>query len=380
MRVVVLGQYPLREEWIVGGIEAVLVPLLRALSRLNDVELHIVTCQPGVEEGLTVTQAGWPLRVVRRRRFGRVMFHIRDVSGIQRTLQQISPEIVHAHGLGIYAAATVQSPYTHVVTLHGMIHREAAFARGSAAHLRAFLDSIYARYCLAQIKNLISINPYVKEELAHLGGFRGRIYEIENPVDDIFFTVREDGEAATVLYAGRVIPRKNLLDLLRALVVVRKDIPDVRLRVAGEIESDPIYVGLCRQFLTQQGLGGAVTFLGSLTTQQMAHEYERCAILALPSKQETAPVAIAEAMAAGRPVVATRICGMRYMVEDGVSGFLVEDGDVYGLADALLRLLNDPLLRRQMGQRGKELASVRFRADLVARRTYETYLQVMDSR
>jgi len=380
MRVAVLGQYPLCEERIVGGIEAVLVPLLRALSRFSDLELHIVTCQPGVEDRLDVTQAGWPLHILKRRRFGRLMFHRRDVSGIQRTLQRISPDIVHAHGLGIYAAAAAQSPYAHIVTLHGIIPREAAFVRGSAARLRAFLDSIYARYCLARAKNLISINPYVEEELVRLGGFRGRIYPIENPVDDVFFTVKGNGEEATILYAGRVIPRKNLLDLLRALNLVRETVADVRLRIAGEAESDPEYVRLCRQFLTQHGLDGMVTFLGSLTTQQMAQEYERCAVLALPSKQETAPVAVAEAMAAGRPVVATRICGMPYMVEDGCSGFLVDDGDVPGLANALIRLLSNPQLRRQMGQRGRELANTRFRADLVAHQTYQAYLQVIHSR
>lgn len=379
MRVAMLAQYPLHEEQIIGGVEAVVLPLLQALSHLGDLELHVVTCQPGIDSKLSITQTGCPLHVLRRRRFGRLVFHIRDVSNIQRELRSISPDIVHAHGLGLYAAAACQSPYAHVVTLHGMIHREAAFARGSIGHVRAFLDSVYARYCLARVKNLISINPYVKEEIAHLGGFQGRIYEIENPVDDVFFTVKGNDEATTILYAGRVIPRKNLLDLLRALVIVRKGIANVQLRIAGETQSDPAYVALCRQFITQNGLGDAVTFLGSLTTQQMAREYERCAVLALPSKQETAPVTIAEAMAAGRPVVATRICGMQYMVEDGISGFLVDKGNISGLADALLQLLNDPSLRRQMGQRGKEAAWSRFRSDLVAQRTYHTYLQVVES-
>ncbi|MGC8787850.1 MAG: glycosyltransferase family 4 protein, partial [Anaerolineae bacterium] len=181
------------------------------------------------------------------------------------------------------------------------------------------------------------------------------------------------------LYAGRVIPRKNLLDLLRALILVRQTVANVRLRIAGEAESDPTYVSLCRQFMLQYGLEEAVTFLGSLTTRQMVQEYERCAVLVLPSKQETAPVAIAEAMAAGRPVVATRICGIPYMVEDGISGFLFDDGDISGLSDALVSLLSNPELRFQMGQRGRELARARFRAEVVAQRTYQAYLQVMDS-
>ncbi|MGQ9492138.1 MAG: glycosyltransferase family 4 protein [Anaerolineae bacterium] len=379
MRVAMLGQYPLDEHRIVGGIEAVLVPLLRALSRFNDLELYIVTCQPGVKDSLSVTPAGWPLHVLERKRFGRLMFHIREVSAIQRALQYISPDIVHAHGLGIYAVAAARSPYAHVVTVHGIISREAIFVQGVAARLRAFLDSVYARYCLTQVKNFISINPYVEQELAHLGNFRGAVYRIANPVHDVFFTVKGNGEEATILYAGRVIPRKNLLDLLQALILVRKEVAQAQLRVAGEAESDPTYVGLCRRFLVQHDLDNAVTFLGSLSTQQMAQEYERCAVLALPSKQETAPVAVAEAMAAGRPVVATRVCGMPYMVEDGVSGLLVNEGDIYGLAEALIRLLSNPILRRQMGRRGRELAWSLFRSDLVAQQTYQLYVQLVNS-
>ena len=111
----------------------------------------------------------------------------------------------------------------------------------------------------------------------------------------------------------------------------------------------------------------------------MAEEYARSAIVALPSKQETAPVAVAEAMATGRPVVATRVCGVPYMVEDGGSGILVEHGDVAALAGALSRLLRDRELRVQMGQRGREIAESRFRAAHIACQTHEVYRSVIES-
>jgi glycosyltransferase involved in cell wall biosynthesis len=110
----------------------------------------------------------------------------------------------------------------------------------------------------------------------------------------------------------------------------------------------------------------------------MVMEYARCAVLSMPSKQETAPVVVAEAMAAGRPVVATRRCGMPYMVEHKGSGLLVDDDDVAGLADALLLVLGDDQLRARMGQRGRELAQARFRADLVAQQTRDVYLKILN--
>lgn len=368
MRVVMLGQYPLDEQRIVGGIEAVMVPLLRKLATFADLELHVVTCQPGVEEQQRATEFGLPLYILKRRRFGRLTFHMRDVLRMQRVIEHIAPDVVHAQGTGIYAMAAVRSPHSHVITMHGII---------LSTYLRGFIDRLCERYSVARAKNLISISPYVEQRLARMGCFGGRIYRIENPVDERFFTVNGQGDAMTLLYAGRVIPQKGLLNLLKVLVEVRRVYPQVCLRVAGETESAPAYVKICREFIEQHDLGKAVTFLGSLTVEGMVQEFARCAIFALPSEQDTAPVVIAEAMAAGRPVVATRAYGMKSMVEDEQSGLLVEYRDINGWIQALIRLLSDAALRTHMGNRGRELAQKRFHPAVVASATRAVYDEIV---
>jgi glycosyltransferase involved in cell wall biosynthesis len=401
MRVAMLGQYPLDEGRIVGGVEAVMVPLVRALQRFDDLELHVITCLPVCNihaerqrvatqaESARTTQDGVPLHVLPRRRLGRATFHVRDVQSIDRTLRSLAPDVVHAQGLGIYASAALHSPYPHVATAHGIFFREAGFATDLAARWRGYMDSALERYCLHRIANLICISPYVQEELLPVlvhrrslralrrGGFQGRVFPIENPVDDSFFEVGTgQQDAATLLYAGRVVPRKGLLNLLQALVEVRRVFPQVHLRVAGEVESQSEYVDACRKYITQHALESAVTFLGSLGVPDMAREYGRCTLLALPSKQETAPVVVAEAMAAGRPVVATRACGMPYLVQDGQTGLLVDGDDVAAWSKALRSLLTDPLRATQMGVCGRELARARFRSDVVARATRAVYQEL----
>lgn len=376
MRVAMLGQYPLDESRIVGGPEGVMVPLLQGLARFSDLDVHVVTCQPKVEERLGQTASGWPLHIIKRMRLGRITLHIRDRANMKRTLRRIAPDVVHAQGMGLYAAAAADSPYPHAVTMHGIFSREAELARGLSSRLRGFMDSAFERYCVLRAKNLIAISPYVEEELARIGGFKGEIFRIENPVADAYFGVNGEGEDGAVLYVGRVIPRKDLLTLLRALVIVRSEMPRVQLRVAGETESSPAYVEACRQFVEQQALGRAVQFLGSLSRDEMVEEYARCSVLALSSKQETAPVVVAEAMASARAVIATRVCGVPDMVEDGLSGLLVDYGDVDGMADALVRVLRDRELRTRMGRHGRVLAEQRFGLDAVARRTWQVYHRV----
>jgi glycosyltransferase involved in cell wall biosynthesis len=376
MRVALLGQYPLDEERIVGGVEAVVTRLLRALAAFADMDVQVVTCQPEQLEREERTTSGWPLHVLTRRRLGRVSLHWRDIRGMVRKVRGIAPDVVHAQGMGLYAGAAIRSGCPHVVTTHGIFSREAAFSNGSAARLRGLLDSAIERHWISRVANVISISPYVEEELGRLGGFRGRVYPIENPVADEFFALEPGRTGRVILYAGRVIPRKDLMTLLRALARLREGQKDVELRIAGETDSAPEYFEQCQRFVRDHSLGSAVTFLGTLRTTELVQEYDRCALVALPSIQETAPMAVAEAMASGRAVLATRVCGVPYMVEDGKSGLLVEAGNDQAMAEALARLLNGGKLQEKMGMRGREIACQRFKADVVARRTREAYLKI----
>lgn len=91
-------------------------------------------------------------------------------------------------------------------------------------------------------------------------------------------------------------------------------------------------------------------------------------------------MAVAEAMAAGLPVIASNRCGMKFMVEDGQSGFLIDPENPQQIGDRLARLLADESLCGQMGRRGRALARERFNPDVVADRTMEVYRVALESR
>ncbi len=153
--------------------------------------------------------------------------------------------------------------------------------------------------------------------------------------------------------------------------------PEARLRLAGDEHSEPEYAAQCRQFVAEQGLGEAVSFLGWLDEPAMQAEYSRCACLALPSWQETAPVAIEQAMAAGKVVVASDVGGVRHLLADGRAGLLVRPDDSAGLAAALRQALQDDALRQRLGQAARSEAERRFRASAVARQTVAVYEEII---
>jgi glycosyltransferase involved in cell wall biosynthesis len=123
-------------------------------------------------------------------------------------------------------------------------------------------------------------------------------------------------------------------------------------------------------------LQGNVSFLGRLDQRQLVEAYAGCSLVASASRQETAPMALAQALATGRPVVATRVGGIPWLVDDGITGFLVDVGDVRALADRLAELLANDCKRRQMGASGSRVAQERFGPDIVARSTVQVYQTV----
>jgi glycosyltransferase involved in cell wall biosynthesis len=229
------------------------------------------------------------------------------------------------------------------------------------------------RYNLRHTRHLIVISRYVTQYFASILSPKTKVYHIPNAVCPSFFELENAGDGRSVLYAGRVIPGKRITDLVQAFAQVSQRNPKAQLRIAGEYHSDAGYAQSLQVHIRRSGLDEQVHLLGALSENEVLDEYSRCDVLVLPSIQETAPMVIAQAMAAGKPVVATAVGGVPEMVDDGFTGFLVKVGDVAGLADALLLLLQDPALRTQMGQAGKQKAIENYPATTVARRTLQVY-------
>jgi glycosyltransferase involved in cell wall biosynthesis len=165
-------------------------------------------------------------------------------------------------------------------------------------------------------------------------------------------------------------------NLLEAFRLARDRAPEARLRFAG-LATIPEYEAAVHETVRRLGLEDAVEFLGALPPARLAAEYARCVFLALVSRQETLPVAIQEAMAVGRPVVASPVGGVPHLVREGENGFLVPWGDPERLATRFVELLRDRELRDRLGAAARRLAEEKFRLESVCRRTMDVYRDVV---
>ena len=377
MRVAILGTYPADPNRIEGGLHSVICYLVEGLRReAPDVEVHVVTgFSPG--EGTETRQVdGVWVHPFTWSRFKRLTLYQRDVTRIRRLVEEVGPDLVHAQApSAAYAMAAMASGRPYVVTWHGVMFREAAVVPGLRAKAVYALEVLYERFCWRRFREVIAISPYVERE--YRGMTRARFHLIENPIADRFFALQGEGEPDRILCAARLIPRKDILTLLQAFALLLRDRPAAQLRIAGEMASEPAYAAQCLEFVRQHGLEGAVHFLGQLSEDEVLEEYQRCSLVALSSLQETAPMTVKQALAAGRPVVATPAGGVPWLVQDGVTGFVVPFRDPERMAMAFRRLLDDAELRRWMGERGRAQARERFHASAVARKTLEVYRRLL---
>jgi glycosyltransferase involved in cell wall biosynthesis len=369
MKIAMATSFPQEPESPHGGVEAVSVNLVRALAKLEGLEVHVVTTD---KTGREASQTTWQGATVHRLPWagGKTLAHATGPGRRQMAdfLARLQPDVVHAHDT--YGLMVRGLALPRVFTVHGFIHEDTRFQRGGLAWLRWRLWRRAELAGWADQRHIISISPYVRERLRGLTG--ATIHDIDNPVDEKVFGLKRDDGGAVIFSAALICARKNTLGLLRSLAKLVAGGVEARLRLAGTA-SDPEYERQVRDFIRTAGLAERVALMGAISRDQIREELSRASVFALVSLEEGAPMGVAEAMAAGVPVVTSNRCGMPYMVRDGETGFLVDPNNSDDIASRLRTLLENGALRKQLGDKGREIAFDRFHPDRVARRTYDVY-------
>jgi glycosyltransferase involved in cell wall biosynthesis len=175
-----------------------------------------------------------------------------------------------------------------------------------------------------------------------------------------------------ILFLGQFGRAKGVYELLEAFAALLPAFPEARLALGGQGE-----LGAVRRRAAELGIEGQVVLLGWIEGPAKQAELERAAVFCLPSHAEGLPMAMLEAMAAGKAVVVTPVGGILDAVQDGDNGLLVAPGQVAQLAGALGRLLGDAGLRRRLGQRARATIAARFDAAVVTARISDIYRELI---
>lgn len=305
---------------------------------------------------------------------------IRAVVEVRRLIRLTGAAIVHTHmakagAVGRAAAATLRPRPRTVHTFHGHV-LDGYF---SACAQKAF---VLAERALARRTDaLVAVSEEVRDELLSLGIGRPNQFHVMRLGLDLapfFAAVGAQGhglradlglgtDTPLVAIVGRLVAIKDHQTVLRAMVLL----PGVHLAVVGDGELGPSL----RSAVEHLGLAGRVHFTG--WRMDMAEVLTGVDVVLLTSRNEGTPVALIEAAAAGRAVVATAVGGVSTVVRDGVTGYLVGVADPAAVADRVARLLSDRATRDAMGRAGHKYVVQRFGSDRLVSEIRSLYEELL---
>ncbi len=330
-----------------GGSEIQLTQLALGLRAVGWT-VSVVSLQPGDACRRVLVEGGVPVTVVEAGRLASPAALGRLRAAIART----APDLVHtqafranlwgrlaALSLGLPVVASVRATYRYLPRVYFPVERRLA-ARTTA---------------------VITPSRATAEHLVTAVGVpAGRVVTIANGVDTDVFTPSRDGSGVrrgwrlgdgfVVLAPGRLAAQKDHAAVLRAVRRLGARSPELAVVVAG---AGPLAGRLRAQ---ARPMAAHVRFTGELDRTAMAAAMAAADAVCLASRYEGCPNVLLEAMAAGRPVVATAVDGVPEIVSEGVEGLLVRPGDEAGLAAALGRLAADAELSDRLGRAGRARA------------------------
>ena len=341
-------------------------------------DVRIIAPCAETEEDLTdnlIRMSGSIISVPFSGSVSRVSFSPRIYWPVKRLLRQEQFDVIHLHEPLMPALPLIvlrHSQSVNVGTFHAYREEHPGLQIASRL-LRRFMRKLDAKICVSEAaKEMVS--RYFPDEyvvipngidLQHFSGADIR------PVD------RYDDDRANILFVGRLEKRKGFRYLMRAYARVVAAIPHARLIVVGAYTKEDKAPFL--QYARTHHLSG-IHFVGRVSSADLARYYRTCDVFCAPSIGfESFGIVLLEAMAAGKPIVASDIAGYRTVLEDGQEGLLVEPKDESALAEAVVQLLRDPGLRRQMGERGR-LKAARYDWNIIARQVFDLYKQHVEKK
>jgi len=231
---------------------------------------------------------------------------------------------------------------------------------------------------------MVTVSNYSAEKAVRLYGVdEAKIRVVPNGVDPDKFKPSSDSETMKrklgignkpmVLFVGRLIPRKGLMFLVEAAKRIVNEYTDTIFAIVG---NGPLRNKLTSQ-LDKAELSKSFLFLGDVKDSILPAVYNCADVFAFPSIQEGQGIALLEAQASAKPVVAFNVGGVNEAVANGNSGSLVERGNTDELAEAILKILSNPRLRERMGKKGREFVLQNFTWDLCAKTMLVVYHEAL---
>jgi glycosyltransferase involved in cell wall biosynthesis len=292
-------------------------------------------------------------------------------------LRNWQPDVIHAHAVlpGLLFAAVARDPRNRTPVIFGPQRSWRSLYRFPGS---AVLNWAMYRLLRAGADEVIAVSDGLRREFVQHGISPAKCHLIPNGVDLSLFDGGEpiypDGPARVVGIVGRLVEQKGIDVFIDAAAQVAPITPDVEFWIVGDgpLRED------CQRRIAAHGLEDRVVLLGERA--DVPGLLGQMSVFVSASRWEGLPYALLEALAAKRPVVATRVLGSSELIADGIHGLLVPPDDPAPMSRAILRLLNDPDQARTLAGAGRALVETQYSLPIMAERVMAVYRRALERR
>jgi glycosyltransferase involved in cell wall biosynthesis len=302
-------------------------------------------------------------------------------------------DLIHAHGYGFFptdlsAWISKIRKKPLVITLHGFHPDYLALMKNISPieemQLMPYFKVI-ARRSLEIADAIIALTPHEKNILQSYYQIPAKKIAVipnginlkdflKSPMKNEFkkrFNLKEN----VILFVGAIRKEKGLLKLIHAIPGIINEFPQTSFVLIGKDWGFKKYL---QQEGKRLGIEHHIHFLGVVNTSLLRESLRACDIFVNPSKYESFGISLLEAMASGKPIIATNVGGIPYIVRNGKNGIIVKQGDHEALAEAIKKLLSSSELQKQMGEHGLQF-SKKYGWDNVVSQIEHLYQRVLSN-
>jgi glycosyltransferase involved in cell wall biosynthesis len=347
--------------------------LLQGLAMFPDIEVHVVACirQPVQSPEKIAPNTFFHSLVVPKTGWMKTLFQ-GCVRAARKKIRDIRPDIVHGQGTEADCSlSAIFSGFPNVLTLHGNMRLIAALNQEKplsynwiAARLEGFV--------LPRTNGVVCITNYTRNAVQSLAP---RTWVVPNGVDKSFFDAQAapDESAPPVgLCVGTICPRKNQNDFIRALDPLAKE-REFKIIFASEPATGP-YGEEFQRLVRERPW---CEHVGFLNRQELRTRLAGATFVVLPTREDNCPMVVLEGMAAGVPVVASKVGGVPDLFVDGKTGVFCDPERPESFREGVEKLLVNRFWARELAENARAEALGRFHPQVVARRHLEIYREVI---
>ena len=343
-------------------------------------EVHVITLGPHLAQDYRFCEGKVNYHLLKGGRYvGQILgLYQFDRQRLIEELHSTLPDVVEAFGTeGPYAYAAATSGFPSVLYMQGIITEILYQIKLSLLNLQwlhHFITQFFERWTVRHGRYFIAENKFTYDFVHRLNA-QAKIFLLPNLINPVFFHTKTNSRMYRnkLLFVGNLSLVKGGDELLEVFSRIHRQRPEVQLTIVGRVSPD--VRGIIEALPSE--VRKSVHLMGVQTSAAIHQIMQTMTILVHPSRMDSSPNVVYEAMATGLPVIATRVGGLPYMIADGETGILVEPRDPDMLAERIIYLLDHPHECQRLGTNASKVIHDRLEPRRIVDELISVYTQVI---